>query len=256
LSEYDGSSTDSPSAWDTATSWLRTCSRDHKCRARSDIDLPTRLIYVGGSNESPRLVETKNVPPSSEYCTLSHCWGSIPMLTLEKHNYHEFLERLPWDELTRTFQHAIVATRKFGYKYIWIDSLCIIQHDNKDWSIESARMATVYKSSVLNLAATAGSDGDSGLFFERDRHSVCIPGVYLSTSARILFLHSGFFQPVQQSALLTRGWVLQERWLSPRTLHFTRHEGFQRKCRGGQGLYALEQVSPDIFQLFSVQGGG
>jgi hypothetical protein len=170
-----GTRTDFAEAWDTVKSWLGACSSDLKCRPSNNFDLPTRLIDIGGSNDWARLVESQNVRPSSQYCTLSHCWGSIPILKLENHNYHEFLKRFPWDRLTRTFQHAIIAARKLGYDCIWIDSLCIIQNDLADWSVQSTKMAAIYKSSALNLAASAGADGNVGLFFDRDERSFWEP---------------------------------------------------------------------------------
>lgn len=52
-------------------------------------------------------------------------------------------------------------------RYLWIDSLCIIQDDKADWEIESAKMADVYMYSQLNLAATHSSSGRGGCFAER-----------------------------------------------------------------------------------------
>ncbi|EPE29058.1 hypothetical protein GLAREA_00216 [Glarea lozoyensis ATCC 20868] len=229
------------SAWNSATAWLEVCSRSHGCRTPGAIDLPTRLIYVGQSNEPPRLLEASHIDPASQYCTLSHCWGKIPMLKLEKANYKDFMQEIPWYKLTKTFQHAILATRNFGFKYIWIDSLCIIQNDESDWSTESSRMASVYKNTSLNLAATAGSDGNSGLFFEQDRRDLWVPSLHLPKSSKTLYLHGNFFEPVSKSTLLSRGWIVQERWLSPRTLHFTKDK-LRWEC--GHGL--ASETSPEI----------
>jgi hypothetical protein len=163
------------------------------------------------------------------------------MLKLEKSNYKDFMQEVPWDKLTKTFQHAILATRKFGFNYIWIDSLCIIQDDDSDWSTESSRMASVYKNSMLNIAATAGSDGNCGLFFKQDYRDLWVPSLRLPKSSKTLYFHGDFFEPVSRSALLTRGWIVQERWLSPRTLHFTRDK-LRWEC--GQGL--ASETSPEI----------
>ncbi|KAK1502880.1 hypothetical protein CTAM01_04869 [Colletotrichum tamarilloi] len=35
--------------------------------------------------------------------------------------------------LSKTFQDAVLVTRRLGIKYIWIDSLCIIQDSKLDW---------------------------------------------------------------------------------------------------------------------------
>jgi len=39
-----------------------------------------------------------------------------------------------------TFQHAIIFTRRLGFRHIWIDSLCIIQDSKPDWEEQAAKM--------------------------------------------------------------------------------------------------------------------
>ena len=41
------------------------------------------------------------------------------------------LQGISLNNLLLTFQHAILITRNLRYRYLWIDSLCIIQ-DNVD----------------------------------------------------------------------------------------------------------------------------
>ncbi|PQE03115.1 heterokaryon incompatibility protein [Rutstroemia sp. NJR-2017a BVV2] len=62
-----------------------------------------------------------------------------------------------------TFQNAVQITRALGLRYLWIDSLCIIQDDKDDWQFESAKMANIYLGSCVTIAATASFDstGDS-----------------------------------------------------------------------------------------------
>jgi hypothetical protein len=69
--------------------------------------------------------------------------------------------------LPKTFYDAITATREIGERYIWIDSLCIIQDDPNDWQKESALMGLVYSRSYCNLSATASDGSEKGLFFPR-----------------------------------------------------------------------------------------
>jgi hypothetical protein len=59
------------------------------------------------------------------------------------------------------------VARKLHVRYLWIDSLCIIQDDTEDWRTESLRMDQVYKNALLNIAATAASDSRRGLFYSR-----------------------------------------------------------------------------------------
>jgi Heterokaryon incompatibility protein (HET) len=70
-------------------------------------------------------------------------------------------------DVPKTFEDAIVVTRKLHVQYLWIDSLCIIQDDPEDWGTESLLMDQVYKNALLNIAATAASDSSGGLFYSR-----------------------------------------------------------------------------------------
>jgi hypothetical protein len=66
---------------------------------------------------------------------------------------------IPVSSLTKTFQDAIVITRRLGLQYLWIDSLCIFQGDEEDWASESATMANVYAGCTVNIVAAAAPEG-------------------------------------------------------------------------------------------------
>lgn len=164
------------------------------------------------------------------------------------------------DELPKTFQQAIEFVRAAGYRYLWIDSLCIIQDSADDWGYEAALMGQVYKNAVCNIAATAASNGSVGCFFERspalvqeclltmtvleyaepndlsaettdfersrrrwfspDDDWISVPKLY-SLVPEYMVNHT-----IQDTPLGGRAWVMQERYLSPRILHCGRHQIF------------------------------
>lgn len=99
------------------------------------------------------------------YLTLSHCWGppeKRPTITT-KSNLASRMKRIPFLELPRTFQDAIEITRKLGHRYLWIDSLCIVQDDEQDWAHEAGLMAKVYSHSLCTLSALSAKDSTQGL---------------------------------------------------------------------------------------------
>ena len=59
---------------------------------------------------------------------------------------------------------------RLGIKYIWIDSLCIIQEGDemKDWVHEASLMQQVYSNSTINISALGATDGSKGLFLEQN----------------------------------------------------------------------------------------
>lgn len=121
--------------------------------------------------------------------------------------------------------------------YIWIDSLCIIQDCQNDWARESGRMGDVYRYGEFNIAATGYDNGEPGLFSKRD----AIPSkhfpVYLNSNFvdmnhveynfNGLYINAnefGFIELIVGSPLNSRGWVAQERTLSPAIVHYTPKE--------------------------------
>lgn len=82
------------------------------------------------------------------YVTLSHCWGqtdSIHSIQTERHNLRDHKKVIKFLSLPKTFQDAVTLCRELGIKYLWIDSLCIIQNDEADWVTESAKMGSIYE---------------------------------------------------------------------------------------------------------------
>jgi hypothetical protein len=199
------------------------------------------------------LAISSNVPL---YATLSHCWGIKHFIKTTLSNIRSFATSIPFDHLPRTFQDAISVAQELGIKYIWIDSLCIIQDSKEDWKHESALMASVYLNSYLNIAATGSSDSSHGFLSSRDltHNSVSIPtnksegnggeesDAFVRTSLNTV--HKLYSTPSQlvhwssiangnnEAPLLSRAWVFQERHLAPRTLHFHPSE-LVMECRAG-----------------------
>lgn len=121
---------------------------------------------MGESHDSLHLhlVEIKYLPPTTAtYITLSHCWGFLKIISLCKDTYASFLEAIQLGMLSQTFRDTAELVRLLGYRYLWIDSLCILQDSPEDWAYESSRMGEVYSQAILNIAATASSNGDGGL---------------------------------------------------------------------------------------------
>jgi hypothetical protein len=150
---------------------------------------------------------------------LSHCWGSLQFLKLLKGNVEKFSQAIAVEQLPRTFRDALEITRKLDLKYIWIDSLCIIQDDERDWQIESGRMSAVYGGSYINIAASSARHANEGLFL-RSQSTVDGFRAKITGIGVVQFERSGNYrQIVASSHLATRAWTFQERILSPRTIH-------------------------------------
>ena len=214
------------------------------------------------------------------YVAFSHSWGTSPRLTATSETLEDLQEGIATSFLPKTFRDAITITKKLGIRYLWIDCLCIIQDDRKDWERESATMGEVYKNSYLTISASDAHDSSSGFLQLRKSESYVSPattslgydtpriiseGDACSISYFARSIQSGdieriaslqFFQewmpgsqshspqrteigrfgkdfdPIAASHLSTRGWTLQERLLSPRTIHYTADQLYY-ECENG-----------------------
>ena len=125
------------------------------------------------------------------------------------------------------FQHALTFTSRMGYKYLWIDALCIIQDSAEDWANEANSMKDVYKNGVLNLSALNPRSAEDGLLVDRwvDGRPVLVKNDTVNIQPQGSFHEIRFDDYwqhlVEEAPLSRRAWVLQERLLSPRVLYFT-----------------------------------
>lgn len=139
-------------------------------------------------------------------------------------------------------------------RYIWIDSLCIMQYSEMGWLTESAVMGEVYAHSRLNIAATASADGDGGLFHydtSPSRHP-CIINIQHASEEDFRFVcypRNIWKEQVEAAPLSKRGWVLQERLLSPRVVHFTSDQLFWDCCQEREAEFLPSDVFEGVHDL-------
>ncbi|CZR51214.1 uncharacterized protein PAC_01089 [Phialocephala subalpina] len=199
--------------------------------------LPTRVLDLGQPGDSTvKLLETRNAM-TGHYICLSHCWGQKQPMVTKKNNIGAWKKGIPWTLIPRTFQDAIALTRDLRIRYLWIDSLCIIQDDSKDWQQQAGKMAEIYKNSLITLAATSSPDCDGGLFHDFPPRSeihtlrgLDSSGNNLDVYVQKKMLHWTDFGDAtdinltKDFPLVTRAWAFQERLLAPRIVHFCSEE--------------------------------
>lgn len=231
--------------------WLDQCKADHRNICKSKLlhaapstFFPTRIIDLEDINNGSVRIrdrdEVRTVPHQHEvadsrpaerglgfpvYWTLSHRWGDpqrLPKLVkanlvnAQRDGFH--LANLP-----QIFQDAISVVRRLGHRYLWIDCLCIVQDSLDDWTRECASMKEVYAHSHCNIFALASaSDSGIGLFRQRNFNAMFLypRRVTLDGFVGSLWDGSEWDADVEKAPLSKRAWVVQERFLSPRVLHF------------------------------------
>ncbi len=229
---------------DRIRAWLTTCVRDHLyCRrtlSGSVIDdrtatqpLPSRLIEV---TPTPRLCNTAG--QTGQYIALSYCWGDPDGNAItQRATLATFSEQLPLDRLSRTIREAIELVRRLGFRYLWVDALCIVQDDKDDWDRESRRMTSVYENALATVVALGADHAGEGLFLSGNEPPLASPLrtavlPFVRSKGRVVgYVSLRVFPPEEEggarndhfhSRWASRGWVLQERVLSRRMVYFGR----------------------------------
>lgn len=194
----------------------------HASCGRSNTFVPSRLIDVN------KLCLVSHLPKGTKYAALSHTWGlkqyrKVPMPVTTKQTLNDRLQGIEWTELTKTFQDAIRIAVALRIDYLWIDSLCIVQDDLGDWTIESSQMSSIYGGAYIVISATRSAIGDDGIFHDRPA-----PIEVEHVLVRPRLSHSIFTDPnasqFDENPLFSRGWCFQERLLASRVIHFSANE--------------------------------
>ncbi|KAJ4135306.1 hypothetical protein NW768_004931 [Fusarium equiseti] len=214
-------------------SWLRICQEHHKvCKKnnllvvdkKNETVLPTRLIDISRIVEGIVTLVNKG-GARGNYSALSYCWGKNPgahikttISTISKHQ-----TGIKIDDLPQVFKDAIRVTGEVGLRYLWADSLCIIQDDPEDWKAEAGRMSEVYRNADIVIAAAGASDPSQGCFIHRqiplcaELQIATVPDTIPKT---IWIQEAPFGLPPSSGPLQKRGWTLQETYLALRSVHF------------------------------------
>jgi hypothetical protein len=233
-------------SFDLAAWWLNECKSKHKRCYQSTSTLPSRVIDVGPPDGTiePRLYESK--AESAPYLALSHCWGDALPLTTTINTLPKRKKQILMTELPATFRDAVIIARRFGVRFLWIDSLCILQDSVKDWEIESANMCKIYQNSHFTIAVAHARDGTEGCFTQRDG--------FLNQPH--LFQRSGSPSPslwaarlgtdttwstITASPLSNRAWAYQEQMISRRTLYYNT-DGVAWRCSSSKA----SEANPDL----------
>jgi len=166
-----------------------------------------------------------------QYAALSYCWGEQfdnQKSETRKENLQASLHKLSEDHLPQSLKDAIKVTRGLGLRYLWIDSVCIIQNDEDDINSELGKMAHIFQNATVTISASRATTCTEG-FLGRRIDDVSTTGDFIEMqlvggkemlgpvmlTPQKLELGKNFQEPIYH-----RGWTMQEQVLSPRILEF------------------------------------
>jgi len=220
--------------------------------------MPTRVIDVGtNTTKNIRLYETMG--EKGEWIALTHLWGrSEPYFSTTRQNLYDRMAGIAWEKLPATFQDAVTVTRALGHRYLWIDSLCIIQGRDGDFNEEAKRMEEVYSGAYCVIAASCATGHQSGFLSKRvKRDAVALRGLdnnpFLDPQEQgtiyICQIIDDFKAHVLDGNLNKRAWVMQEHALARRTIFFTGHQTYW-ECGQGVRCETMTNMSKQVIPMF------
>jgi hypothetical protein len=229
---------------------VTTTSNSHPENGHSLVDIYDGLVLCS------RVVDIRrrrivDAPKGCRYVALSYVWGEQRFFQLNSTNYEALEEdgSLNFEGLPHTIRDTITLCRGLGERYLWIDSMCIIQ-DSINKHNELKYMESIYRGAFLTVVAANGSHAGTGLpgfsgglfkynqdmsqFQQQARESSTRRKSYQRPEKFILSgLPPSFEGSVDRSTWNSRAWTYQERLLSQRLLIFT-NEQVYFQCNHGR----------------------
>ncbi|KAI7782019.1 hypothetical protein LA080_013957 [Diaporthe eres] len=237
--------------------WISTCEQHHteKCCVR--IPPPEPLSWMIDT-WSCCLVPAEGV---TRYVALSYVWGKTRMFKATKETLCSLKENGALGtethlSLPQVIRHTIALVPRLGERYLWVDSLCIMQDDAECLERHICHMASIYAAALFTIVAADGADADHG-----------IPGIKGVSRARKLqpslkltsrlHLRQRDTVSIIHSPWAFRGWTLQEHVFSKRMLVF-RHGCAQWLCQEHRCFEDIYQASPqtpkELLREFNILG--
>jgi hypothetical protein len=151
-------------------------------------------------------------------------------LSTTKQNIAQFLSEVPFSQLPNSFKDAVTVTRKIGLRWLWIDSLCIVQDDQDDWREQSQLMGSIFENAEVTLAASHSMDSRQGFLHQRPVEpppvhlpSFVVDGDAPAATVLATLRYEGIHDTFPEHGILNeRAWATQEWLLSRRIVFFTK----------------------------------
>jgi len=237
---------------DLMKGWVEVCATSHGQNCQAKHGTKGDFVELAGSTYfgvvDVKTMQLKQLPIKNgeprRYVAVSYVWGKPPdgdllPYTTSRSNIMIRIQRdglkAAWEQLPRTIQDAVLLVEAMGERYMWIDSLCIVQDSGISWALNAKAMHLVYGNahfticaadgdattglkavgSILRQSKKTGATAEETAFQGRYEplSTECLPGIRLLVSRPPEAV-------IQDATWSRRGWTFQERLLSPRCLIF------------------------------------
>lgn len=200
--------------------WKECCLRDHSGTCDQ--------TFMTHHTQSLRFVDiferriVRLAPETVSWAALSYCWGGPQECALKTSNLLHYQRRgsLQRALLPQGIADAMTVSWALGLRYLWVDSLCIIQDDDRDKLEFIAAMGTIYAHAAVTVVNAANEHVAVGMpGISRTRQTQQIHRMKNFWLVEALDLPHRYFDGYLHNCTWnTRGWTFQEGLLSPRCL--------------------------------------
>ncbi|KAK1993918.1 heterokaryon incompatibility protein [Colletotrichum falcatum] len=227
---------------ETLIRWYNTCTSGHGERC-------DRPAYFGHLPK-PKLGILIDVvdsclvtaPHDPSYLALSYVWGNVDMPKTFTTNLHQLqrLGALKSINLPRTIRHAMHLTTLLGERYIWVDSLCVVQDDGDFLNSHLRQMASIFAYAQAVIIPIDGKNAESGIrglkgtpaeearHLEQDRIRFGDRSLLVRNSmGQCQYYGDGH----REAVYLNRGWTFQEYLFARRRICFENNSVWFECCK-------------------------
>jgi hypothetical protein len=195
--------------------WVARCEQNHgqECGSNS---VGTDVADCYPALEIMRFVDVKKMcivekQKVCRYVALSYVWGQAGRLRLSTTTKAILTKPKALTQydfaIPLTVRDAMTFVRGIGERYLWVDSLCLVQNDPDDVRRGVDAMDLIYEKALLTIVAAYGHDADAGLpgveegtrFMSRHPEEI-LPGMRLDAYPVLELL-------LKRSVYNTRAWT-------------------------------------------------
>ena len=210
--------------------WLHECRELHAlCSSFGKERIPKRILDLFLCESSQIVQFRRNDAPPGDYVALSYCWGGPQSLYLNGGMSQQYFDNgIPLHKLPKTIRDAIRVTIALGVRYLWIDSLCIIQDSEEDKREQLSQMGDIFRNAYFTICAASAATVETGFLGKRysktfGEHELLLRPCEQTEIGPVKLIQVEDVPKIspERNPTELRGWTFQEKLLSTRTLYYT-----------------------------------
>lgn len=202
--------------------WLDRCRDYHRtiCGQQGSVVALKGLILIDTVKDCLYDVVEGQTP---QYTVLSYVWGYVDQPTLGLDIFESWHQAGALSDVSipRKIRDAMYVTRSIGFRYLWVDALCIVQDESMLRHQQIHQMYLIYQQAELTIVAADSDDCSTGLSgISQSQERTRARGTYNINGLQLAKVPNEPNYALQASPWRTRGWTPQEELCSRRALIF------------------------------------